>query len=913
MPADGGLTAAEAAARSAVVSVTSYAITLDLTPLTTGDQFTSRTTVNFTYDGTGGPGLTWLDIVADHVDQVTLDGVPLDPSEALRNHRLRLGPLGGPHRLDIHSRHHTAPSRGLSKTVDTTPTPVPAPAPGGPAPAPGSGVGSAPIPVPGSGVAPAPAPGSGVGSDSGAGPSTRVRAAVGGADAGRDGGRGRGGAGVGAGGRGGGGRRGGAGVGAGGWAGGGARGGDVAGVTGAADRGDEGVYVWTQFQPFDARRVFACFDQPDLKATFAFEVRVPLGWQCVSNQRETEVVEDGDAAVWRFPPTPRLPTYATAVCAGPFHVVRSGRMAVFARRSLAAALEANVDELFDLSRRALALFEEAFGVAYDGDSYDHVFLPDQPGAMENHGCVTWNDQVLYRSEPTAEQRRRRALVLLHEMSHMWFGNLVTPQWWDGLWLSESFADWAALWAAAELGVLDRTWSVATALEKERAADADLLSSTHPVSRPIPDIATTEANFDAITYAKGAAVLRQLVSVVGEAAFFEGLRKYFAQNAGANGNLPALLAAVQPFTALDLTAWSRVWLESSGINTLSLENGALLQDGVIRPHTIAIARYGGTPLTELDRVELPVTDARTELPPAGSGLLLLDDRDTTYAILHPDAHSIRTLVTSGAELTDPVARYTARRTLRGLLLTGHLPAADIFTYVTAAVTTEPDPIHLKALTSLAAEATIYATPTQRPALEHDLATAVTSILDPSQPVLVEALADCAGTADQLALVDSLLTNADLPQPIRWRLTTRLVALGADNRIDAEETRDPDGHWQAAAARAAIPTTAAKTAALDLLLTAPGVPAAVLRTFGAALWHPRHDPNHATEFLDRLIPFAHTTDWFTAARVARYAFPTTADLPFLDAVREAAAGAPPVLAQALQDQEETARRAATARAT
>ncbi|GAA1566967.1 aminopeptidase N [Kribbella karoonensis] len=795
MPDDGGLTAAEAAARSAVLSVTSYDVTLDLTGLPSGEHFESRSVVEFTYDGTGGPGLTWIDLVAERVDEVVLDGIPLDPDEVVRGDRLRLGPLGGTHRLDIRSRHRAGSGRGLSKSVD------------------------------------------------------------------------------------------------------------------------DGVYAWTQFQPFDARRAFACFDQPDLKATFAFQVRVPLDWHCVSNRRETEVAEDGDVAVWRFAPTPRLPTYATAVCAGPFHVARSERMAVFARRSLADALDANADELFDLSRRALALFEDAFGVAFDGDSYDHVFLPDQPGAMENHGCVTWNDQVLYRSEPTAEQRRRRALVLLHEMSHMWFGNLVTPQWWDGLWLSESFADWAALWAAAELGVLDRRWSVATALEKERAADADLLSSTHPVSRPIPDIAATEANFDAITYAKGAAVLRQLVSVVGEDAFFEGLRKYFAQHSGGNGNLPALLAAVQPFTPVALTTWSRLWLESSGINTLSLEDGVLVQDGVLRPHTISIGVYAGSPLAEVARVGLAVTEARTEVPLDGSGLLLLDDRDTTYAMLLPDAESIRTLVTSGAGLTDPVARYTARRTLRGLLLTGHLAAADIYTYVTASVPTEPDPIHLKALTTLAAEATIYADPAQRPALEDQLATAISSVLDPSRLVLIEALADCAGTGEQLALVDSLLTNADLPQPIRWRLLTRLVALGVadDDRITAEQTRDPDpdAAWQAAAARAAIPDAAAKTTALDLLLTPPGIPAAVLRTFGAALWHPRHDAGHATPFLERLVPFARATDWFAAARIARYVFPTTADLPFLDQVREVATAVPPVLAQALRDQEETARRAATAR--
>ncbi|HZX01413.1 ERAP1-like C-terminal domain-containing protein, partial [Kribbella sp.] len=382
--------------------------------------------------------------------------------------------------------------------------------------------------------------------------------------------------------------------------------------------------------------------------------------------------------------------------------------------------------------------------------------------------------------------------------------------------------------------------------------------------------------------------------------------------------------VQPFTPVDLTAWSRAWLESSGINTIALVDGVLVQEGIPRPHTISVGVYGGTPLTRRHRIELPLTEPRTNLPLPGAGaqlsldgsrLVLLDDRDTTYAILRPDEHSIRTLVTAGAELTDPIARSTARRTLRGLLITGHLPAADIVTYVAASVATEPDPIHLKALTTLATEATIYANRTQRPALEHPLATAITSALKTSDLVLIEALADCAGTEDQLTLVDSFLTNADLPQPIRWRLLTRLIALGAgtDEQIDAEEARDPDpdATWQAAAARPAIPTAAAKNAALDLLLTAPGVPAAVLRTFGAALWHPRHDTDHATEFLERLVPFAHATDWFAAARLARYAFPTTADIPFLDRVREVATAVPPVLAQALQDQEELARRAATAR--
>jgi aminopeptidase N len=813
---DGGLTAAEAAARSAVLSVRSYDITLDLTGLADGESFCSRSVVEFSYDGTGGPGLSWIDLVADEVEQVLLDDVLLDPDEVVRGDRLRLGPLGGMHRLDVRARHRAGAGRGLSKSID-----------------------------------------------------------------------------------------------------------------------EGAVYVWSQFQPFDARRVFACFDQPDLKASFAFAVRVPLDWHCVSNSRESQVVEDGDVAIWTFPPTPALPTYATTVCAGPFHVVRSSRgpMTLCARRSLATALESNAAEIFDLSRRALVLFEDAFGIAFDGDSYDHVFLPDQPGAMENHGCVTWNDQVLYRSEPTAEQRRRRALVLLHEMSHMWFGNLVTPQWWDGLWLSESFADWAALWAAAQLGVLDSRWSVATALEKERAADADLLASTHPVSRPVPDVAAAEANFDAITYAKGACMLRQLVALVGEEAFLEGLRKYFAQHAGANGSLPVLIAAIQPFTAIDLATWSRLWLESSGINTLTLETGrdsmVLVQRGRPRPHTISIGTYGGAPLAELDRVDVEVTGERTHVPLQPAPLVLLDDRDTTYAIVRPDAQSIRTIVAAGSELRDPIARNTARRTVRGLLLDGLLSSADVVEYVASALATETDPVQLKALTTLGVEAAgPYTTPAHREALERKLATATVTALDrtafdhadpTNRLVLAEALADFADTGDQLQLVDSLLAERDLPQPIRWRLVTRLVALefAGPDQIDAEQADDPDpdATWQAAAARAATPTAPAKDTALDLLLTPPGVPAAVLRTFAAALWQPRQTEllaERSTQFLERLVE---ATDWSASNRLARYAFPlAVADSITAARARElAAAGRIPVLSQTLHDQADLATRALAAQHT
>jgi aminopeptidase N len=832
--ATGGLTAAEAAARSALVEVHSYQVELDLTDLPSGDGFGSRTVIDFAYGrrNSGGPGMTWIDLVAEEVSSVILDGTTLDPA-VVRGNRVRLGPLGGCHRVEVIARHRTGvPGRGLSRSIDPA---------------------------------------------------------------------------------------------------------------------DGEVYAWTQFQPFDARRVFACFDQPDLKASFTFVVRLPSEWQCVSGQLESSVIEGENAAVWTFPATPRLPTYATAVCAGPFHVVRSAAgpipMALYARRSLAQPLERNAAEIFDLNRRALELFGTTFGRPYDGDSYDHVFLPDQPGAMENHGCVTWNDQVLYRSEPTAEQRRRRALVQLHEMSHMWFGNLVTPQWWDGLWLSESFADWAAQWAAAELGILEGRWSVVTALEKERAAGADLLTSTHPVSRPVPDLAAAEATFDLITYAKGACMLRQLVGLVGQEQFLAGLREYFEQLAGGNGSLAALIDAMASVTPIDLAGWSREWLESSGINTLSLAvdavdgryvSAAVIQSPVelTRRHDVAIGVYRvdfqGL-LSRVDRIELEVAGERTDVPglvglPVAD-LLLLDDSDTAYAILRPDERSMRALVSAGGRLAEPVARTVVRRTLRGLLLDGLLPAAEVVDYVARALPSESDPTHLKALATLGAEASgPYAPASQRTALQRRLASTCVSALQASQTgsdewlILVEALADFADTDD----LKGLLAEGDLPQPIRWRLLIRLVALGAAGPevISVEQARDadPDAQWYAAAALAAAPTPIAKDAALDLLLTGAGIPAAVLPTFGPALWQPRQTSllaGRTSRFLDQLTVFGQQAGWPAAHRVVRYAFPAVGinDAFVQRALAIAAApDLPPLIRTAIQDQAEQSKRAlASARET
>lgn len=833
----GGLTAAEAAARSALVEVQGYQVELDLTGLADGSSFSSHTVIDFSYgtfEGAGGPGMTWVDLVAEEVTAVALDGVLLEHGDVVLGNRVRLGPLGGRHRLEVAARHRAGPpGRGVTRTVD-------------------------------------PADGS--------------------------------------------------------------------------------VYAWTQFQPYDARRAFACFDQPDLKATFAFTVRVPRDWLVVSGRLASATRQDGDVSVWVFPPTPRLPTYATAVCAGQFEVVRNSAvavpMALYSRRSLAGPLERNAAEIFDLSRRALELFGTTFGRPYDGDSYDHVFLPDQPGAMENHGCVTWNDEVLFRSEPTAERRRRRALVQLHELSHMWFGNLVTPRWWDGLWLSESFADWAAQWAAVELGVLDGRWSVATAMEKERAAGADQLATTHPVNRPVADLAAAEANFDLITYAKGACMLRQLVDLVGEAAFLAGLRSYFDQHAGGNGSLITLLGSLAQHTRTDVTGWSREWLETSGINTLSLEvvaagdrrTSAVLVQGpadALRRHDLAIGVYRAGPdgaMVRTERIDLVVSAERTDVPelvgtPVGE-LLLLDDADQAYAVLRPDEASIRNLAANGGALPGTVARTVARRTVKGLLEDGLLSATDVVEFAAGALSNESELTHLRALVALGAEAAgPWAGESERGYLQRRLAAACLDNLVKAKAggddwlVLVEGLADCADSPEQLARVESLLADGNLPQPIRWRLLTRLVAVGAagvdEIRVEQVRAQDPDAHWYAEVARVAAPDPAAKDVGLDLLLTGEGVPASVLRTFGPALWQSRQDAMlapRAAEYPDRLVAFGQRAGWAAAQRVALFAFPTVGiDDVFIQRVL-AIATAPeslPLLRNVLLDQADRTQRFIEAR--
>ena len=323
----------------------------------------------------------------------------------------------------------------------------------------------------------------------------------------------------------------------------------------SVDPSDKEVYVWTSFEPDDARRAWACFDQPDLKAPHRFTVLAPERWRVVSNSGDPVVTREHEARRWEFPDTPPLSTYVPVIAAGPFHELRSERdgfdLGLLARQSLARFLERDAEELFEVTAQGLTFFGERFGFPFPQRKYDQVFCPDMGGAMENFGCVAWSDAFIYRSDPSYTERESRAGVLLHEMAHMWFGDIVTMRWWEDLWLNEAFAEWACYWAAEAATRFTDSWSSFLVSRKLNGYAADMAPTTHPIRQPVNNVAEAVASFDGITYPKGASVLKQLVAFLGEDTAVTALRGYFAKHAWKNTMLADLMREFELASGRDL--------------------------------------------------------------------------------------------------------------------------------------------------------------------------------------------------------------------------------------------------------------------------------------------------------------------------------------------------------------------------
>jgi len=448
---------------------------------------------------------------------------------------------------------------------------------------------------------------------------------------------------------------------------------------------DNEVYLYTQFEVPDSRRVFAVFEQPDLKATFQFNVTAPSYWKVVSNQTSpTPKVIDDKKSVWNFSPTPIISSYITALIAGPYVETRSeltssrGRvipLGVFSRASLSEFMDA--DYVFEKTRQGFEFYENAFKQPYPFEKYDQLFVPEfNAGAMENAGAVTFTESYVFRSKVTDAIRERRVVTILHELAHMWFGDLVTMKWWNDLWLNESFAEYASTLATAEATEWHGAWTTFTALEKSWAYRQDQLPSTHPIVAEINDLEDVQVNFDGITYAKGASVLKQLVAWVGQEKFLAGVANYFKKHAYQNTELNDLLVELEATSGRELRSWSKLWLETAGVNTLRPEitvdtdgkisafavtQTAIAEHPTLRPHRMAIGFYNlmAGKLQRVHRVEIDIDGARTEIVELVGqqqpDLVLLNDDDLAYAKIRLDDKSWKFALEHLALFEDSLAR------------------------------------------------------------------------------------------------------------------------------------------------------------------------------------------------------------------------------------------------------------------
>jgi aminopeptidase N len=627
------------------------------------------------------------------------------------------------------------------------------------------------------------------------------------------------------------------------------------------DPADGRCYLYTQYEPADARRVFANFEQPDLKATYTLHVMAPADWHVVSNGSEIgRIPLTGDPATarWDFASTEPMSTYITAVLAGPYFKAEDRwqatlddgtsmdvPLALYCRASMADSFDA--EELFRLTKKGLDFFNRLFDYPYPWGKYDQAFVPEYNlGAMENPGLVTFTESYVFTSRATDAQYQARANTLMHEMAHMWFGDLVTMQWWDDLWLKESFADYMGTLGVDRATDWDTAWVNFANKRKAWAYVQDQLPTTHPIVADIPDLEAAKQNFDGITYAKGASVLKQLVAYVGFEAFITGSRGYFRKHAYGNTSLADLLTALSISSGRDLGGWAQQWLQTSGISTLSLDFGPTDDDGrpgsvaivqkatdpvtgreELRPHRLRVGSYdfdGGGALVRTGSFETDVAGARTEVPQlAGQprpALLLVNDDDLTYAKVRLDAVSEATVRTSLDRIADPMARALCWTALWNSARDGESPAVR---YVDAVAAFGPAETGIGVLLNILDNASTaverYTPALERAAVRASFLATAAAELDRAQPGSDQqlawartlatlsrhggsSLARLKGLLDATAPVEGLAVDAEL----RWHIWHALAANGQATvaELDAELARDTTasgraGHATALAAR------------------------------------------------------------------------------------------------------------------
>ncbi|MFE9406094.1 aminopeptidase N [Streptomyces sp. NPDC006530] len=676
------------------------------------------------------------------------------------------------------------------------------------------------------------------------------------------------------------------------------------------DPADGETYAYTQLFMDDVQRVFAAFDQPDLKAAFDLTVTAPNGWTVLANG----ITQQQDDGRWKAATTPLISTYLVAVAAGPWHSVTTRHaglpFGLHCRRSLAAHLDTDADELFEITRQCYDRYHEKFDEPYPFDSYDQAFVPEfNAGAMENPGLVTFRDEFVYRSAVTDTERQTRAMVIAHEMAHMWFGDLVTLRWWDDIWLNESFAEYMGYQTLTEATRFRDTWVQFGIARKSWGYDADQRPSTHPVAPTpddVPDTASALLNFDGISYAKGASALRQLVAWLGEKDFLAGINTHFTRHKFANATLADLIDSLAASTDRDVHAWARQWLTTTGADTLTPTvreaDGAwhltVTQHGD-RPHHLTVGAYDPDPhhpaallAREHFALDVPQGDTATARPGRRPALIVLNDQDLTYAKMRLDDTSAETALRRLSGVPDALTRAVLWNTLRDMVRDGELAPTAYLETARTHLGHEPDLAIVQGVLAFAAThiADRYLPADERPAalalltdLTRDL---IRRTEDGTNPGLrltaVRHFIDAAAQPDTLRgwLDEGHVPGGPALDPeLRWRILTRLAVLGAttDTEIAAHLAADPSatGEEGAARCRAALPTPTAKEAAWSAMFQGDTLSNYLFAATAQGFWQPEQNDllqPYVARYYQDAGPLADRRGPAIAEAAGRYAFPT-----------------------------------------
>ncbi|MFF1375360.1 aminopeptidase N [Streptomyces sp. NPDC058308] len=701
------------------------------------------------------------------------------------------------------------------------------------------------------------------------------------------------------------------------------------------DPSDGETYTYTQLFMEDVQRVFAAFDQPDLKAVFELSATAPEGWTVLANG----ITEHVGGGTWRAAATPPVSTYLVAVAAGPWHSVRTEHrglpFALHCRRSLAPFMDADAEEILDVTRACYDRYHEKFDEPYPFDSYDQAFVPEfNAGAMENPGLVTFRDEFIYRSAVTDTERQTRAMVIAHEMAHMWFGDLVTLTWWDDIWLNESFAEYMGFQTTAEATCFADPWTDFGVARKSWGYDADQRPSTHPVAPDpdaVPDTASAMLNFDGISYAKGASALRQLVAWLGEKDFLAGINTHFARHKFANATLTDFIDSLAHATDRDVHGWAEAWLRTTGVDTLTSKvthsgrtwtlavdrGGESPADGgarphastarphasTARPHRIAVGVYdrdlsGGRGLVLRERFETDIP-ADEEITRDGGrpALVVLNDQDLTFAKIRLDEASLETVLHGLSGVPDALTRAVLWNSLRDMVRDGELAGAAYLEAARAHLPEESDLAIVQGVLTFATThiADRFATPDERPAALALLGELCRDLIrrteDGSDPGLrLTAVRGAIDVATQAAPLHAWLSEGTVPggpeldPELRWRALGRLAALDATDEaaIEAELARDPSatGREGAARCRAALPDAAAKRAAWESMFATDNLSNYLFNATAQGFWQPGQADlvrEYVPRYFEDAVALAARRGPAMAEAVGRYAFP----LPFVDA--------------------------------